>query len=85
MPRKDNPVRVEELLNYFHLAYGIEANWPDKFEVSPLLYARVCEATFKYLLDKEAVMHLKDNVRVVSIALGPNGGIWFKNVELVMK
>ena len=85
MPKRVEPFTVEELRNYFNTAYGIEANWPDKFEVSPLLYARVCQATFDYLISKEAVMNIKENVRVVSIAIGPNGGIWFKNVELVMK
>lgn len=83
MPKPTNPHKVEELISYFNTAFGMNA-WPKQFIVSPLLYANVCQATFKYLVDKGAVIE-HEGIDVISIAIGPNGGIMFKNVELIMR
>ena len=84
MTRQANPHRVDELIQYFNNAYGPGKEWPKQFEVSPLLYANVCQATFNYLVEKEAVIS-HEGINLISIAIGPNNGIMFKNVELIMK
>jgi len=79
--------RIEELIQYFNNTYGLEHKWPRRFEVSAELYGRACQMLINRTREDP------DNVRLnwtgqvarVSIAIGPNNGIMFKNVELIIK
>jgi hypothetical protein len=69
--------KAEELIQYFNNAYGIEREWPKTFEVSAELYGRCCQTIFDRENDKELAIKL--------IKLGPNRGLMFKNVELIIR
>lgn len=69
-----------ELGNYLNKEYGIENPWPAKLEVDADTYAQVCQAIFDHVVNN---YHLSGPF--YEIALGPNKGIMFKNVELILK
>lgn len=77
--------KVEELVNYLNMAYGLEAQWPETFEVSPELYGRVCDALLKYLIEKNVYTLVVGKGYRVELAVGRKGGVMFKNVELLIK
>ncbi len=84
--------RLDELRQYFHNAYGMETEWPKTFEVSAELYGRACQFVFDQQdLTKELYWDVvKDGkpqewLIMKNISLGPNRGIMFKNVELIIK
>ena len=83
--------KVEELREYFNNAYGLEKEWPKTFEVSAELYGRCCQAVFDKEGDKELYWDVvldgesKPWIIMKSISLGPNRGLMFKNVELLIK
>ena len=54
--------------------------WPTTYEVDVETYANVCQYLFENLTKLPI-----EGIRRVSIAVGKNNGILFKNVELVMK
>ena len=70
--------KVEELINYFNTAYGIEKEWPREFEVSAELYGRCCQYIFT-----EYTKNLNDGL--IRIIVGPHAGLMFKNVELIIR
>lgn len=53
--------------------------WPWRYEVDHETYANVCQDLF----DRKLMQ--ADDQGLVIIALGGNGGIMFKNVELILK
>lgn len=62
-----------------HLDTDLKKTWPETFEVDHETYANVCQHVFD---------HIADNVEwgpIYEIALGPNKGLMFKNVELILK
>lgn len=77
------PKTPNELFNYFATTYGATP-WPQKYEVSPLLYARVCQAIINHIVEKEHVKVIGENF-LIGLIIGPNNGLMFKNVELILK
>ena len=64
-----------ELRDYFNDNFGL-GHWPDIYEVDHNTFANVCSFVFK--------RHLEMPQRI-DIALGKNGGIFFKGVEVLLK
>lgn len=78
--------KVEELREYFNNAYGLEKEWPKTFEVSAELYGRVCQTVFDWhIRNLLCVMIPGRGYNIARVAVGQNGGIMFKNVELLIK
>ena len=71
-------MEYQELRHLFNIKFGMNERWPEKWEVDASTYGNICQAIF---------FHLKttDNNEIVRIALGPNSGIMYKNVELILK
>lgn len=79
--------KVEELIQYFNTAYGLEKEWPKEFEVSADLYGRICQVLInKSKEDRDMYFNWTGRFEnLVSILIGPNSGIMFKGVELRIK
>lgn len=76
---------IEELINYFYTAYGIEKEWPKTFEVSPALYGKCCQAVFNMVYERQLGENYTD-FKIFKVALGKQrAGLMFKNVELIVK
>lgn len=81
---------AQELISYFNRIFGIEKEWPISFEVDAVTYANCCQ----YLIDEyigrvndSSILSLVDKNRLtqlVSLYVGKNGGILFRNVELTL-
>ena len=69
------------LREHLNLTYG-SGPWPDHIEVDGQTYANVCQAIFDY--HQEAVLLVK-GCKKIPIIIGPNNGIMYKNVELILK
>jgi hypothetical protein len=52
--------------------------WPRTWEVDHETYANVCQHFFD-------TFHMREQPGFISIALGPNGGILYHSVELILK
>lgn len=68
-----------ELLDYFNKVFGLE-EWPKTFIVDHETYSNVV----RYLLSTHERTQIYDDIWAVTIAVGPHGGIYFKNVELLI-
>lgn len=77
---------ADELRKYFIETYGISIAWPKTFEVDHETYANCCQEIFNNFdfKDWSNMTGIKD-VMFYTIALGPNRGLMFKNVELILK
>lgn len=73
---------TNELISFFNNRFQI-GEWPDKYEVDHETYANVCDSIFKH--DSTEIMYFNGDMSRVAISLGPNDGIMFKNVELILK
>jgi hypothetical protein len=65
---------TEELRRKFNNEFRL-SKWPATYEVDSETYANVCQTIFEWAGD----------LGLVKIAIGPNNGIMFKNVELILK
>lgn len=65
-----------ELRNHFSDTYGLNNEWPKTFDVDHETYANVCQFLFKYLAEYWP--------GAVHVSIGPNYGVMFKNVELIL-
>lgn len=72
--------KADELRAYLNNAYGMEKEWPKTFQVGAATYGEVCQAIFNHIVDDNM-----ENNGVIDISIGPNNGIMFKNVELILK
>jgi len=73
---------ANELIQFFNDRF-ILGEWPDKYEVDCLTYANVCQAVFEH--ESTELIYFSKKGSQVKITLGPNHGIMFKNVELILK
>lgn len=64
---------ADELRKIFVHGYELD-KWPETYKVDHETYANCCQAVFDAVLD--------GNINRVS--LGDNGGLMFKNVELIL-
>ncbi len=69
---------ANELRTLFSKSFGF-TNWPSTYEVDAETYGHVCKA----LIDKWLEIDFPPDR--AEIKLGPNGGIYFKGVELILK
>ena len=56
--------------------------FPKTFEVDAVTYANVCQGLFNHL---EKCHFRESDLQAITVSLGPNNGIMFKNVELILK
>jgi hypothetical protein len=71
----------QDLVKELNEKYGIDKHWPKKYLVDTDTYANCCNAVFSWALERQTIMRAGDT-QFISVAIGPNGGIMFKNVEL---
>lgn len=76
-----NDMTAEQLRNHFNREFE-NKEWPTTYEVSPFTYADVCDYIFKNI---DSMMANDGNVFFIELAIGPNNGIIFKNVELILQ
>lgn len=76
-------MNAHELMSYFNDNYGIDKPFPKEYYVDHETYANVCDFLFKRKRDDE-YERIKDIWRI-TISVGPNSGVYFKNVELRLK
>ena len=65
-----------ELRSIFNETYGL-GEWPKSVIVDHETYANVCQDIFNHIINE-------DGGPWVHLGLGPNNGIMFKNVELIL-
>ena len=71
---------AKELNNKFGLNF-----WPKTYQVDHETYANVFQSVVNHLVDDIKLFFIWDNLdKRVSISIGPNNGILFKNVELIL-
>lgn len=63
--------------------YGMNAEWPAKYEVDAHTYACVCKDLFDHLSNSGDMINR--NLLLIKVHLGPNNGPFFKGVELILK
>lgn len=74
-----------ELRRLFNNEFGL-GSWPKTYEVDHETYANVCQAFFSWAIKNEndELVWIEDGKVLIKVALGPNFGIMFKNVELIL-
>lgn len=74
---------AQELRNEFSKKFGFQ-QWPPDYVVDAETYANVCQAVFDSALEHQfpdtSVEHF-----YLRISTGPNNGIMFKGVELILE
>ena len=76
---------ADELRKRFNELFGLN-KWPDKYGVDAETYANCCQAVFTHSEESATELYQEDNrvITIARIALGPNNGLMFKNVELIL-
>lgn len=78
---------ANELRIKFNNEFGL-GEWPKSYEVDHETYANCCQDLFNWLYNNYEynVYHIdKDQVfKSCEITIGPNNGLMFKNVELIL-
>ena len=69
---------ADELLKLFNTTFEYN-KWPESYEVDAETYGNICNTLLKYLYKDSPIEG------VVVVFIGPNCGILFKNVELILK
>jgi len=82
---------IEQLRRMLNTNYGIDTKWPNKLVVDHETYASVCQHIFEHYDDDSVLFwdSIKDGERepdilTIQVMLGPNRGILFKGVELIL-
>ena len=76
---------ADQLRNKFNEEFGLNP-WPRSFEVDAETYANCCQFVFDNTkIEDLAMMTAKEDVLFRIIAIGPNKGLMFKNIELILK
>lgn len=76
---------ANQLLTQLNNTYSLD-KWPKAYEVDHETYANCCQAVFNWLVETGNAQNypcLESDKEAVS--LGPNNGIMFKDVELILK
>lgn len=68
-----------ELLHDWHETFGPETKWPNAVVVDQETYAQMCQLVF----NQSNILTI-NNVRTVTLSVGPHRGLMFKNVELLL-
>lgn len=79
-------MKSHELHRQLSDQFGLFKNWPAKLEVDADTYANCCNAVFDWSAreDSFSIINIKDN-KSIRVVIGPNSGLMFKNVELILK
>lgn len=72
---------ADELRHKFNTEFGLNP-WPKTYEVDAATYGYVCQDVINNLESIGARMIFEDKC---CVSIGPNNGILFKNVELIIK
>ncbi len=87
----DETMTANELHSYFNRIFGMNEQWPETFEVDAATYGNCCQDIFNdYIgkVDDSITLDIQTkNVMVLmpTVRLGKNGGLMFRNVELILK
>lgn len=68
---------AEQLIEKFNNDFGINP-WPKTYGVDKETYAECCQYVFDDLLER-------DGGPLITLSIGPNGGLLLKGIELIMK
>jgi len=71
---------AQELRSHFNDTFGL-GEWPETYEVDHETYANACHFVFKQKLEYDKMY----NRFLLSVTVGSNKGLMFKNVELILK
>lgn len=74
---------TEELRKFFDDNFGLNPR-PGMYLVDIETYANVCQSIFEAAFDKYDIQWSTDGGRSIEIWLGPNKGIMFKKIELII-
>jgi hypothetical protein len=72
---------VDELAAHINSTFGYQSPVPDTLVVDHDTYANVCWYVVNYIRDKSDT----DRVQYPFVSFGRHGGIFFKNIELILK
>lgn len=75
---------ANELIVKLQNEYGITKKWPDKYEVDAETYSNCCNFIFQYQMSM-ILVNTAFGRSIINIAIGPNQGLMFKNIELILK
>jgi hypothetical protein len=70
-----------ELIKKMNDEFGLAKSWPKFMTVDADTYAHCCEYIFAKLIDNGTMLF---NGTIIHINVGPNGGLYFKGVELIL-
>lgn len=85
---------ANQLIRMFNEDYGFSNDWPKVYKVDYHTYAHCCQYVFNHVIDNIEMFFEWDQIKdgkpfqganIVGIAIGPNNGLMFKNVELILK
>ena len=75
---------TQELRKTFNDTFGL-TDWPEKYEVDHETYANVCQELFSWKAERVFANNIEEGIKWIEVSLGPNNGVIFKNVELILK
>jgi len=79
---------ANQLKDYFNETFGRTIPWPLHYHVDAETYGNCCQAVFNNKINKGvSVRHTIDGkeITICPTYLGPNQGLMFKDVELLIK
>lgn len=77
-------IKTEEQLRYYlNNSYGM-TTWPEQLEVSAELYGRVCQTMIDHMIQINDFTPMA-TYKIIEFKIGENGGLKYKNVELIIK
>lgn len=76
---------AQELRNKLNDEFGIHKLWPKTYEVDVETYGYCCQEIFNWLVGHRLPVVIGRDSNYYHISLGPNKGLMFKNVELIIK
>ena len=71
---------AQELIQVFNTEFGIQAAWPETYNVDHRTYANCCH----YIFSKAESAADFGRFELFYVAVGKHGGIMFKDVELIL-
>ena len=77
-------MNAQELIQHLNRVFGMEKAWPKTYEVDPATYGECCQTIFSHETT-EAVWETPLHTQGLVITVGPNKGLMFKGVELILQ
>jgi len=79
------PNELRKVFNDHYDKNGIEKSFPSPYEVDAETFGLVCQEAFNRLEKQATEFYENPDITIIRIAIGPNNGIMFKGIELVIK